>query len=401
MTSNLDLVQEAIAALKNSLSVVNQPANMDGLLACHFCTHFVPDDGWIVFEQPKKWVDESESSPDQAPYMSVLGCLIAHEVGTNGTCDEAIQQFSDSLDRLKQRKNIFQSPTSWIFQPATVLGISMGIRASKSESLKQWMVSQLTEGIQFHHATLYQKLIYLYAANLLDAILNFEIPKNFKDYSLYELSLVIWLIKRGVVVNDKKEWLEEASSQVLLLLLTEGISDENEDFRHAVLLDVVLDYVYSRSHLPSEELLLRVLRGFEPAMERWQYKWIIEDEYHIQAILWLMLRPYFEDIRYEENLPKVGRSGHRYDLGIPSLGKLVEVKYIRKKEDFQKIVHEVGIDAVQIKSQAQFREIIVFAFDETCAVENYAWTRKALLGLDTVKEVVIVSAPSTTRNPSP
>jgi hypothetical protein len=401
MTSNLDLVQDAIAALKNSLSVVNQPTNMDGLLACHFCTHFVPDDGWIVFEQPKKWVDESESSPDQAPYMSVLGYLIAHEVGTNGTCDEAIQQFSDSLDRLKQRKNIFQSPTSWIFQPATVLGISMGIRASKSESLKQWMVSQLTEGIQFHHATLYQKLIYLYAANLLDAILNFEIPKNFKDYSLYELSLVIWLIKRGVVVNDKKEWLEEASSQVLSLLLTEGISDENEDFRHAVLLDVVLDYVYSRSHLPSEELLLRVLRGFEPAMERWQYKWIIEDEYHIQAILWLMLRPYFEDIRYEENLPKVGRSGHRYDLGIPSLGKLVEVKYIRKKEDFQKIVHEVGIDAVQIKSQAQFREIIVFAFDETCAVENYAWTRKALLGLDTVKEVVIVSAPSMTRNPSP
>lgn len=401
MTSNLDLVQEAIAALKNSLRIVNQPANMDGLLACHFCTHFLPDDGWIVFEQPKKWMDESESSPDQAPYMSVLGCLIAHEVGTNGTCDEAIQQFSDSLDRLKQRKNIFQSPTSWIFQPATVLGISMGIRASKSESLKQWMVSQLTEGIQFHHATLYQKLIYLYAANLLDAILDFEIPKNFKDYSLYELSLVIWLIKRGVVVNDKKEWLEEASSQVLSLLLTEGISDENEDFRHAVLLDVVLDYVYSRSHLPSEELLLRVLRGFEPAMERWQLKWIIEDEYHIQAILWLMLRPYFEDIRFEENLPKVGRSGHRYDLGIPSLGKLVEVKYIRKKEDFQKIVHEVGIDAVQIKSQAQFREIIVFAFDETCAVENYAWTRKAILGLDTVKEVVIVSAPSMTRNPSP
>lgn len=401
MTSNLDLVQEAIATLKNSLRVINQPANMDGLLACHFCTHFAPDDGWIVFEQPKKWVDESESSPDQAPYMSVLGCLIAHQVGTNGTCDEAIQQFSDSLDRLRQRKNIFQSPTSWIFQPATVLGISMGIRASKSESLKQWMVSQLTEGIQFHHATLYQKLIYLYAANLLDAILNFEIPKNFKDYSLYELSLVIWLIKRGVVVNDKKEWLEEASSQVLSLLLTEGISDENEDFRHAILLDVVLDYVYSRSHLPSEELLLRVLRGFEPAMERWQYKWIITDEYHIQAILWLMLRPYFEDIRYEENLPKVGRSGHRYDLGILSLGKLVEVKYIRKKEDFQKIVHEVGIDAVQIKSQAQFREIIVFAFDETCAVENYAWTRKALLELDTVKEVVIVSAPSTTRNPSP
>jgi hypothetical protein len=111
-----------------------------------------------------------------------------------------------------------------------------------------------------------------------------------------------------------------------------------------------------------------------------------------------MLCPYFEDIRYEDNLPKLGRSGHRYDLGIPSLGKLVEVKYIRKKDDFQKIINEVGIDAAQITTQVEFREFVVFVYDETCAVENYSWTHKALINLNYVKEVIIVSAPSTARN---
>lgn len=402
MISHLDLVQESITILKNSIRTINQPTNMDGLLASHFCTHFVLDEGWVAPEEPSKWIAESNTSPDQAPYMSVLGCLIANEVATTGAvAADVVLKFSDSLDRLKQRENIFQNPTSWIFQPAVVLGISLGIRAIKSEYLKQWMVSQVKEGIAFHHATLFQKLIYLYAGKLLDASISFEIPKTLKDYSLYELSMTIWLIERGVISNDKTDWMEEANSQVLSLLLTERISGADEDFRYAVLLDVILGYVYARSHLPSEELLIRILRGFEPAMERWQYKWIIENEYHVQTILWMILRPYFEDIRYEENLPKLGRAGHRFDLGIPSLGKLVEVKYIRKKDDFQKIVNEVGTDAMQITTQAQFREIVVFAYDVTCAVENYSWTRKALLGLNTVKEVVIVSAPSMTRNPSP
>jgi len=54
-------------------------------------------------------------------------------------------------------------------------------------------------------------------------------------------------------------------------------------------------------------------------MERWKSQWLIENEYDVQSILWLLLRPYFEDLRYEENLAKLGRSGQRYDFGIPSL----------------------------------------------------------------------------------
>ena len=401
MTFHIELVQEAISNLKNCVRAINQPANMDGLIAAHFCTHYLPEetDGWIVFESPSKWIAETDISPDQAPYMSILGCLIANEVATRNTVDNGtVQKFEDSLDRLKQRKEIFQNPTSWIFQPATVLGVSIGIRAIKSEPLKQWLLALVLEGVKFHRSTLFQKLIYVYSASLLDGQIAFDLPKDLKDYSLLELGLAIWLANRDILLVEKPNWLEEANSKVLELLLIESIFGTEDDFRYVVLLDVVLGYITTRSHLPSDELLIKVLKGFEPSMERWQYDWPIKNEYHIQAILWLMLRPYFDDIRYEENLPKLGRSGHRYDLGIPSLGKLVEVKYIRKQDDFQKIINEVGTDAAQITTQNQFREFVVFVYDSTSAVENHHWVRQNLLGFAPVKGAIIVSAPSMTKN---
>lgn len=401
MISHIELVQEAISNLKNCLRTVNQPAKMDGLIATHFCMHYCPEDtdGWTVFESSSKWIAEADMSSDQAHYMSILGCLIADEIATKQTIDnDAIRNFEASLDRLKQRKDIFQSSTSWIFQPAIVLGISIGVRAIGSEHLKQWLLSLVTEGIKFHRSNLMQKLIYVYSASLLGQNIAFDFPKDLGNYSLLELALAIWLANRGILLVEKTDWLEDANAKILELLIIDGISGTEEDFRYAVLLDVVLGYVSTRSHLPSDELLIKVLKEFEPSMERWQYDWPIKNEYHIQAILWLMLRPYFDDICYEENLPKLGRSGHRYDLGIPSLGKLVEVKYIRKQDDFQKIVNEVGTDAAQITTQNQFREFLVFVYDTTSAVENHHWVRQNLLGFAPVKGAIIVSAPSMTKN---
>jgi hypothetical protein len=401
MTSHIELVQEAISNLKNCTRTVNQPVNMDGLIAAHFCIHYCPEDtdGWIVYESPSKWITETEISSDQAPYMSILGCLIANEVATNKTIDsETIQIFEDSLDRLKQRKEIFQNPTSWIFHPSTVLGVAIGIRAINSDPLKQWLKAMVIDGIKYHRSTLFQKMIYAYCASLLGEAAVLNLPEDWTNYSLHELGFAILLVNRGILLPKKPNWLEEANSKAVELLLTESISGKENDFRYCVLLDVVLSYIITRSHLPSDEILIKVLKGFEPSMERWQYDWPIKNEYHIQAILWLMLRPYFDDIRYEENLPKLGRSGHRYDLGIPSLGKLVEVKYIRKQDDFQKIVNEVGTDSAQITTQNQFREFVVFVYDSTCAVENHHWLKQNLLGFAPVKGAIIVSAPSMAQN---
>jgi hypothetical protein len=58
-------------------------------------------------------------------------------------------------------------------------------------------------------------------------------------------------------------------------------------------------------------------------------------EREVQDILWLILRPVFDDLVDEETLHTVGHSTYRADFGIPSLGLLIEVKYARMASDFK------------------------------------------------------------------
>jgi hypothetical protein len=398
MTTQIDLLQESIFRLKNSVQTLNRPAYIEGLLAKHFCSNYMPEDHheWQVYKNVDHWQAENASTSDQAPYMAVLGSLLAEasELGLS-VQKETIQQFEKSINRLMQRKDIFQSTTSWIFQPAIVLCIALGIRTTNSEILKKWLLSILDNGSQANRATLFHKLSFTYAAALIgktERTLFFI--TDMETCSLPELGLAIWLANRSIITIENLECLENAEAFLLSKLIGGGLKNSEVDFKYAIILDVVLNYITTRSHLPSDELLLSILKRFEPAMERWQHKWQIKDEYDIQSVLWLILRPYFPDIRYEETLAKLGRAAHRFDFGIPTIGTLIEVKYIRKKEDFQKIVYEVGIDSVQVKSQSQYRTIIVFAYDEVSAIENHDWARESLLHLDLVKDAIFVSSPS-------
>ena len=107
--------------------------------------------------------------------------------------------------------------------------------------------------------------------------------------------------------------------------------------------------ILSRSHL------VTVLSRFEAAMRRW--RWDDDEpetadpvagtaEREVQDILWLMLRPVFDDLVDEETLPKLGHSTYRADFGIPSLGILIEVKYVRKSSDFKEIEKQVIVDSI-------------------------------------------------------
>ncbi|MGW0460791.1 PD-(D/E)XK nuclease domain-containing protein [Streptomyces tendae] len=71
-----------------------------------------------------------------------------------------------------------------------------------------------------------------------------------------------------------------------------------------------------------------ILNRFEAAMRQWRHdgddldnsiSWPIASEREIQNILWLMLRPVFDDLVEEEPLDRISHSTYRADCGIPSL----------------------------------------------------------------------------------
>lgn len=157
----------------------------------------------------------------------------------------------------------------------------------------------------------------------------------------------------------------------------------------------------------STERLVHHLERFEHALRRWRWddtpktkgrksvRWIVGNEYHVQDILWLILAPLFPDLEDEENLPSLGQKKPRCDLGIPSLSAIVEVKYVRSKADFSKVIGEVASDAsLYLAKQDRYDKIIVFIYDDSQNNQEHEVCRRGLLEIRGIEGVVIVSRPS-------
>jgi REase_DpnII-MboI len=104
-------------------------------------------------------------------------------------------------------------------------------------------------------------------------------------------------------------------------------------------------------------------------------KWHIENEYHVQNLLYVLLAPTSNDISDEVYLEPVGQKTPRVDLYIPELHTLVEVKYRKDtNKSFQSLIGEIGEDASLYRTDPKYRDarIVVFLWDHTRATQEHA-----------------------------
>jgi hypothetical protein len=140
---------------------------------------------------------------------------------------------------------------------------------------------------------------------------------------------------------------------------------------------------------------MRRWRWDDPANVRHPIRWPITSEREVQDILWALLRSVFDDLVDEEPLRKFGHSSYRPDFGLPRLGVLVGVKYLRSAAEFKKVEKEVIEDSVAyLKQTTTYRKIVVFIYDESGSVQEHDMTAAALRELEHVIDVIIVSRPS-------
>lgn len=395
-------INALLARLTECIQRVNQPADLAGLASFVFLRDAnVNSVKWNVHIPTRERIQQYGTELDQAPQLAILGYLIFEEERKdNGNSTAGNTEFMAHVQRLVERQNIFTTPNSWMLQPTIVLGITLGVLTCRDDATKQWLQTKLHEGIQRTDLSLYLRLLYRYGLFLFQCppiqLASFPFPSlNANAITLPERALTIWLVQRQVLNPPiaQELWFADAQANLLEHCLSENL-DSIGDEKAALLYQVLATYIHSRSRLPTLDLVQTLLTNFLPAMERWQPKWEIADEYDVQAILWLILRTAFGDVRYEEHLPKRGRSGHRYDIGIPILGLLVEAKYVYEADEFQKIVDAIGKDAAQITTQKSFTGIFVFVYDASRSSQHHDWARKAILDTERISGCVIVSAPS-------
>lgn len=401
-------INSLINGLAGVIGEINRPGDLSGLMARHFLadTHTSLQFDWKVSVPLMDWLDQHSSDFFESPSLATLGFLIFDLVHKKTSpLVGALTAFKRGLDLLRDRQNVFTTPNSWAIQPDIVLGITLGVSVLDDPIFREWMREKLYEGLEHPELPLFLRLVYRYGLYLLKAEpltgdSHFFLNLDSLTCTLPELALFIWLVRHGVFVPDTIDsaaWLDKTQAELLERCVVED-PQSIRDEKAAVVLEALLSYINTRSRYPRVDLVISLLSNFEATMERWNRSWRIRDEYDIQSLLWLILRSSFDDLRYEEYFPKFGRSGYRYDLGIPQLSLVIEAKYARAKNDFQRIVDEIGKDSAQLSTQAKFTGIIVFLYDQSCSVEQYAWVQDAIEQIRFVKKCIICSAPSTTRS---
>ena len=117
-------------------------------------------------------------------------------------------------------------------------------------------------------------------------------------------------------------------------------------------------------------------RGAEPV------KWQVENEYHVQNLLYVLLAPVFNDIADEVNLQPVGQKNPRIDLYLPSLHTIIEVKYRKDvKKSFPTLIGEIAEDASLYRADTKYKDarIVSFLWDRTRATQEHAKFKEGVL----------------------
>lgn len=167
-------------------------------------------------------------------------------------------------------------------------------------------------------------------------------------------------------------------------------------------------FISSQSALGSFSLedVSKLLTQVPAGLRRWTWEeksrtlngqprqWYIDNEYHVQNLLYFLLGAVFTDIREEEYTRSVGQKKPRVDLEIPSLKLVIEIKFWRSTDKPQKVIGEIAEDAsLYLAEGSPHEKIIAFIWDDYRRTEEHHLLRE-IKRMNGIFDVVIVSRPA-------
>ncbi len=391
-------VSKLLEDLRSDIAAANIVGNIEGLLA----RHIIGDDprveiAWSV-DCDDSWV-QSNYDPSSLPSVAALGYTIAHNPRVHyGTSLE------DGLQRASTRDPNMAGHGAALHNPAVLIGLILGVRALTTSN--RWYLTwcaSVVSGLATAMSTSLDPLL-AYAAQLAGVHVNQ--PRFDTSQPLAYCAALDWWCDR----TKTQPFLNAAQRRILRETLVErGLAEGSvQSLAHqAALLWRAFRLAVAESSsllLQSPSTVAQLLGQFESSLRRWRWdpldsrlpvRWLIHREREVQDILWVVLRSAFPDLEDEDTLPKFGHSTYRADFGIPSLGLLIEVKFARSAADFKEIEKQLLQDIVPyLGSPERYKQVLVFIYDDSSSVQEHETTRRALVSVPGVADVLIVSRPS-------
>lgn len=352
------------------------------------------------------WLEENQDRLRETPVVAAIGYGLASALP--GVQASARSLVVPSLQRLMSR-NPFADRLTFIYDLPQLVGIGLAAQAVAANlpGFSEWLADVLQDD-RLQPSDRFQALLREHVCAMVTGQTAAVHAQQGDDVSV--IALRYWMASTGTAQPpdpaEHRELQKRVASEALRTDPAQlPVSRIALIYRVVTaILDASIEQaILSRSHL------VTVLSRFEAGMRRWRcddsamrqpIRWPITAEREVQDILWLMLRPVFDDLLDEEALPRLGHSTYLADFGIPSLGVLIEVKYVRERGDFKKIEKEILQDSVAyLNGVTAYKEIVVFIYDESASVQEHDTTATALRSVDRISDVIVVSRPSQLAGP--
>lgn len=320
-----------------------------------------------------------------------------------GVLDETVSS-QDVSRLLGQAHKIDSTPRPWVSDMFGVMAVKWQTEQMHDENLnhqfENWISGFLTQQVERNHLSIFEKDIATYISNSESAIYASACIPLFLHYQ--KLQRIVNHQNRvsliGRFMSEFQAQATENPSVNLLGVMLYVFNQINQEIAVAPPSGWTLDD------------LLGFLEQIPAGLKRWTWEdsgrtkgaepvqWQVENEYHVQNLLYILLAPIFNDIADEVNLQPVGQKNPRIDLYLPSLHTIIEVKYRKDtRKSFPALIGEIAEDASLYRVDEKYKDsrIISFLWDCTRATQEHTKFKEGVLKINGIDGCVVISAPST------
>ncbi|WP_423196703.1 hypothetical protein DFLDMN_000222 [Cupriavidus sp. H19C3] len=341
---------------------------------------------------------KAQGAARETSHVAVLGYAASLD-------DRFVTPFADGLAWLRARQYFVQGrPLTFEIDGLALLGVATGLSkldAATSAAASAWLDSVLAKSISRSRKPDWNE-------SLIQAALAVRRqPGGAWSGSMVADDLVVALSAKGLA--NASEAVRANAWTIISSLMGESDGMGRAATQLAALTTLLRDASTLRPGATSIADVARLLAGVARSMRRWAWDekplsknsvaahWDIDNEYHVQDMLWAILAPLFPDLDDEEWLKSLGQHHPRADLAIPSLELIIEVKYLRKggKAVFVDVIKEVAADAsTYLQKGSGYKHIVAFIWDDEARTEEHPELLQGLTRLRGVEDAIVISRPA-------
>lgn len=352
----------------------------------------------------------AQHSGAQLDFHTVAALGFARESRLIG--QESSTTLKQGLERLAGRQPFVDgNPMPFCSDAVGIFGVALGTRALADQAVTSkisvWLSGYLPTIYGLDGTEDWQRQLFRAADSVMSAGISLTAVSDGRaaDVMVALAAKGVW--HAGLQVQQEEE-------QALKIILSEAAVEIPYE-RAAIRLTALKQIIRSAPTVVPGRIapqdLVRVLDRIPAGLRKWTWEnkprasggmprqWHIDNEYHVQNLLWVTLAPIFPDLDDEQYLAKIGQKSPRADLHIPSMKIIIEAKFLRAGDSMQKVIDEISSDTGLYSALGNdCAGIIPVIWDDSARSHEHDYLRRGLKKLPNIVDAVVVSRPSAWAN---